>query len=105
MCNALEVASREVVLEVRVVVTRLPRLSCGEIAALWIGKGRQHADGFSGGASHAKSFKKVEVFCTTAEATTSPNFNTVLKGGGEKSLRSQGFQNGYSFSCPPPKRA
>ena len=45
-------------------------------------------------------------FCWFAQPPNSKScvHTYALKGGGEKSLRSQGFQNGYSFSCPPPYR-
>src|SRR5262249_24073086 len=64
--DPFEVLDRNVVVEVRVVVPRCPRLLGCKIAPLLQSQGKERAGRNSLRMGHAQSFKKLEVLCTTA---------------------------------------
>lgn len=63
MAVSFEIVDRDVVVDMRIVMTGLLCLFCGEIAALLVDQRRQRTGSFPIGAGHAQSFKKFEGLC------------------------------------------
>src|SRR5262245_35579227 len=72
MSDSLEVARLEVIFKMWIVVACAPSLLRGKVSALVIRQKVQGSGRFSGRSGHAKSFRKLVVFCATSALYASP---------------------------------